>query len=50
MKKVFSTNGDMEFQNALTRYPLGPREERNVRARTMQDPLDKNGIDLEDKT
>lgn len=37
-------------RNALTRYKLGSREEKNVKARTMQDQFDKNGIDLEDKT
>jgi hypothetical protein len=36
-------------RNALTRYKLGSREEKNVKARTMQDQFDKNGIDLEDK-
>lgn len=36
-------------RNALTRYKLGSREERNVRARTMQNQFDKMGIDLEDK-
>ena len=36
-------------RNALTRYRLGSREERNVRARTMQDQFDFNEIDLEDK-
>ena len=41
------TPGDMH-RNALTRYRLGSREERNVRARTMQDQFDKNEIDLED--
>jgi len=42
------TPGDMH-RNALTRYRLGSREERNVRARTMQNQFDNNGIDLEDK-
>lgn len=36
-------------RNALTRYKLGSREERNVRARTMQNQFDSAGIDLEDK-
>ena len=36
-------------RNALTRYRLGSREERNVRARTMQDQFDSVGIDLQDK-
>ena len=36
-------------RNALTRYKLGSREERNVRARKMQDQFDSVGIDLEDK-
>lgn len=36
-------------RNALTRYKLGSREEKNVKARTMQDQFDKNGIDLEDR-
>ena len=42
------TPGDLH-RNALTRYKLGSREERNVRARTMQDQFDAVGIDLEDK-
>jgi len=42
------TPGDLH-RNALTRYKLGSREEKNVRARTMQDQFDKAGIDLEDK-
>jgi len=40
--------GDLH-RNALTRYKLGSREERNVRARTLQDQFDAVGIDLEDK-
>jgi len=36
-------------RNALTRYRLGSREQKNVRARTMQDQFDNAGIDLEDK-
>jgi len=36
-------------RNALTRFKLGSREERNVRARKMQDQFDTVGIDLEDK-
>lgn len=42
------TPGDLH-RNALTRYKLGSREERNVRARIMQDQFDTVGIDLEDK-
>jgi hypothetical protein len=42
------TPGDLH-RNALTRYKLGSREERNVRARTLQDQFDAVGIDLEDK-
>lgn len=42
------TPGD-KHRNALTRYKLGSREERNVRARIMQDQFDTVGIDLEDK-
>ena len=42
------TPGDLH-RNALTRYKLGSREEKNVRARTLQDQFDKAGIDLEDK-
>lgn len=42
------TPGD-KHRNALTRFKLGSREERNVRARTMQDQFDTVGIDLEDK-
>jgi len=42
------TPGDLH-RNALTRYKLGSREEKNVRARTMQDQFDNAGIDLEDK-
>ena len=42
------TPGDLH-RNALTRYRLGSREEKNVRARTMQDQFDNAGIDLEDK-
>lgn len=37
-------------RNALTRFKLGSTEEKNVRARTLQDQFDKNNIDLEDKT
>lgn len=36
-------------RNALTRYKLGSREERNQRARKLQDQFDAVGIDLEDK-
>lgn len=42
------TAGDLH-RNALTRYKLGSREERNVKARAMQDQFDAVGIDLEDK-
>lgn len=42
------TPGDLH-RNALTRYKLGSREERNVRARNMQNQFDANFIDLEDK-
>ncbi len=36
-------------RNALVRYKNGSVEERNIRARTMQDQFDALGIDLEDK-
>ena len=36
-------------RNALTRYRLGSREERNVRARVLQDQFDATHVDLEDK-
>jgi hypothetical protein len=36
-------------RNALTRYKLGSREQKNVQARVLQDQFDANGIDLEDK-
>lgn len=42
------TPGDIH-RNALTRYRLGSREIKNVKARTMQDQFDKIGIDLQDK-
>lgn len=42
------TPGDMH-RNALTRYRLGSREIRNVKARTLQDQFDAVGIDLQDK-
>lgn len=42
------TPGDLH-RNSLTRYKLGSREERNVRARILQDQFDAVGIDLEDK-
>jgi len=42
------TPGDLH-RNALTRFKLGSTEEKNVRARTLQDQFDKAGIDLEDK-
>lgn len=42
------TPGDLH-RNALTRYKLGSREERNVRARVLQDQFDAVGVDLEDK-
>ena len=42
------TPGDLH-RNALTRYKLGSREEKSVRARNMQDQFDANSIDLEDK-
>ena len=42
------TPGDMH-RNALTRYRLGSREIRNVKARTLQDQFDALGIDLQDK-
>lgn len=42
------TPGDLH-RNALTRYKLGSTEEKNIKARTLQDQFDKNGIDLEDK-
>lgn len=42
------TPGDMH-RNALTRYRLGSREIKNVKARTLQDQFDSVGIDLQDK-
>jgi hypothetical protein len=42
------TPGDMH-RNALTRYRLGSREIRNVKARTLQDQFNSVGIDLQDK-
>jgi len=42
------TPGDLH-RNALTRYRLGSREIKNVKARTLQDQFDANAIDLEDK-
>jgi len=42
------TPGDLH-RNALTRYKLGSREEKSVRARNMQNQFDINFIDLEDK-
>ena len=42
------TPGDLH-RNALTRFRLGSREQKNVLARTLQDQFDSNGIDLEDK-
>jgi hypothetical protein len=42
------TPGDMH-RNALTRYRLGSRDIRNVKARTLQDQFDDVGIDLQDK-
>lgn len=43
------TPGDMH-RNALTRYRLGSRDIRNVKARTLQDQFDDVGIDLQDKS
>jgi hypothetical protein len=40
--------GDLH-RNALVRYKNGSRDIKNVRARTMQDQFDNNGIDLQDK-
>ena len=40
--------GDLH-RNALVRYKNGSRDIRNVRARTLQDQFDNNGIDLQDK-
>jgi hypothetical protein len=40
--------GDLH-RNALVRYKNNSREIRNVRARTLQDQFDNNGIDLQDK-
>lgn len=37
-------------RNSLTRYKLGSREERNVKARLLQDQFDTLHIDLEDKS
>lgn len=42
------TPGDLH-RNALTRFKLGSTEEKNVRARTLQDQFDALNIDLEDK-
>jgi hypothetical protein len=42
------TPGDLH-RNALTRFKLGSTEEKNVRARTLQEQFDKLAIDLEDK-
>jgi len=42
------TPGDLH-RNALTRFKLGSTEEKNVRARTLQDQFDALDIDLEDK-
>ena len=42
------THGDLH-RNALTRFRLGSREQKNVLARTLQDQFETNGIDLEDK-
>lgn len=42
------TPGDLH-RNALTRYRLGSREIRNVKARTLQDQFDTVGVDLQDK-
>ena len=36
-------------RNALVRYKNGSREEKNVKARTLQDQFDALGIDLQDK-
>ena len=36
-------------RNALTRYRLGSRDIKNVKARTLQDQFDFVGIDLQDK-
>lgn len=40
--------GDLH-RNALVRYKNGSKDIKNVRARTMQDQFDVNGIDLQDK-
>lgn len=40
--------GDLH-RNALVRYKNGSRDIKNVRARTLQDQFDNNGIDLQDK-
>jgi hypothetical protein len=42
------TPGDLH-RNALVRYKNGSTEEKNVRARTLQDQFDILGIDLQDK-
>lgn len=42
------TPGDLH-RNALVRYKNGSRDIKVVRARTMQDQFDNNGIDLQDK-
>ena len=40
--------GDLH-RNALVRFKNGSREVKNVRARTLQNQFDNNGIDLQDK-
>ena len=42
------TPGDLH-RNALVRYKNGSREQRNVRAKTLQDQFDRLGINLQDK-
>jgi len=42
------TPGDLH-RNALVRYKNGSRDQRNVRAKTLQDQFDKLCIDLQDK-
>ena len=43
------TPGDLH-RNALVRYKNGSRDQRNVRAKTLQDQFDKLCIDLQDKS
>ena len=46
---VSLNRGDLH-RNALTRYKLGSKDVKNVKARTLQDQFDSIGIDLQDKS